>query len=108
LVSSWHFLASSTVMAEAPFVIELATTKSSAADMSFGLTIAYSPPCEQMFRIAQLRIQLRKFKAGPDDMGCRISKPRFVQYWLFHAANMRCGQSVFQRKILVYAVNSLP
>jgi hypothetical protein len=67
-------------MAEAPFVIESATTMSNAADMSFGLIIAYSPPCEQKFQIAQLGIQLTKFKAGPDDMGCRISsRPSCVQ-----------------------------
>jgi hypothetical protein len=42
-VSAPHFLASSTVMAEALFVIDPAVTKSNAAGMSFGLIIAYSP-----------------------------------------------------------------
>jgi hypothetical protein len=42
IVSASHFLASSTVMAEAPLVIDLAVAKSKAADMSFGLIIAYS------------------------------------------------------------------
>jgi hypothetical protein len=48
-------LASSTVMAEAPLVIDPAVTKSNAAYMSFGLIIAYSPPCEQMSRSLSLK-----------------------------------------------------
>jgi hypothetical protein len=53
-VGASHFLASSTVMAEAPLVIDPAVTKSNAADMSFGPIIAYSPPCEQISRSLSL------------------------------------------------------